>query len=68
MMMRVFLNGERGEVYQLTSNKYEQFEFEVGRESGTRLELRFSRFFRKPQKRKLSFLIHETDLFMPYDV
>ena len=68
MIMRVFLNGERCEVYRLTSNKYEQFEFEIGVENGTRLELRFSKFFQDPQKRKLSFLIYDTDLFMPYDI
>ena len=68
MEMRVFLNGERGEVYQLTSNRYQQFEFEVGMENGTRLELRFSKFFKDSQKRKLSFLIHDTDLLMPYDL
>jgi len=68
MNMRVFLNGERGEVYRLRSNKYEQFEFEVGRENGTRLELRFSKWYEDPQKRKLSFLIYDTDLFMPYDL
>ena len=68
MIMRVFVNGESGEVYQLTSNKYEQFEFEVAGENGTRLDLRFTRFFPDPQKRKLSFLIYDTDLFMPYDL
>lgn len=68
MIMRVFLNGERGEVYRLTSNKYEQFEFEISGENGTRLDLRFSKFFQDPQKRKLSFLIYDTDLFMPYDL
>ena len=68
MIMRVFLNGERGEVYRLTSNKYEQFEFEIGGENGTRLNLRFSKFFQDPEKRKLSFLIYDTNLFMPYDL
>jgi len=66
--MRVFLNGKQSEVYQLRSNKYEQFEFEVDGENGIRLDLRFSKFFPDPQKRKLSFLIHDTDLFMPYDL
>ena len=66
--MRVFLNGEGGEVYHLTSNKYQQFEYEVDMENGTRMELHFSKFFKDPQKRKLSFLIHETYTFMPYDL
>ena len=68
MKMRVFLNGKQSEVYRLTSNKYEQFEFETGGENKTRLDLRFSKFFQDPQKRKLSFLIYDTDLFMPYDL
>lgn len=68
MVMRVFLNGERGEVYQLTSKKHQEFEFEVDMENGTRLELRFSKFFKDPQNRKLSFLIYDTDLLMPYDL
>ena len=68
MVMRVFLNGERGEVYQLTSNKHQEFEFEVDMENGTRLELRFSKFVKDPEKRKLSFLIYDTDLLMPYDL
>ena len=68
MMMRVFLNGKRGEVYRLTSNKYEQFEFEVNGEKEKKLELRFSKGSKDPQKRKLSFLIYDTDLFMPYDI
>ena len=68
MAMRVFLNGERGQVYQLTSNKYQQFEFEADMENGTRLELRFSKFFKDSQKRKLSFLIYDTNLVMPYDL
>ena len=66
--MRVFLNGERGEVYQLTSNKHQQFEFEADMGNGTRLELRFSKFVKDSQKRKLSFLIYDTDLLMPYDL
>ncbi|MCF8143841.1 MAG: glycosyltransferase [Deltaproteobacteria bacterium] len=68
MSMRVLLNGKQGDAYQLISNKYEQFEFEIGGENGTRLELRFSKWFEDPHKRKLSFLIYDTDLFMPYDL
>ena len=68
MIMRVFLNGERGEVYRLTSNKYEQFEFEVNGEKKNKLKLRFSKWFEGPQKRRQSFLIYDTDLFMPYDI
>ena len=37
-------------------------------ENGTRLELRFSKFVKDSQKRKLSFLIYDTDLVMPYDL
>jgi len=68
MVMRVFLNGKRDKVYRLTANKYERFEFEVDGENESRLELRFSKWFKDPEKRKLSFLIHDTDLFMAYDL
>jgi len=68
MTMLVLVNGKRGETYQLTSNKYERFEFEISAESGARLELHFSKWFEDSHKRKLSFLIYDTDLFMPYDL
>jgi glycosyltransferase involved in cell wall biosynthesis len=68
MMMHTFLNGKLVEAHQLTSNKYEQFEFESRAKGETRLELRFSRSFEDPKKRKLSFLIYDTDIFMPYDL
>jgi len=68
MTMLIVVNGKRGESHHLTSNKYEQFEFELGAESEARLDLRFSKWFEDSHKRRLSFLIYDTDLFMPYDL
>jgi len=68
MMMHAYVNGKRWKAYQLTSHKHEKFEFEIGTERETRLELRFSKWFEDSHERKLSFLVYDTDLFMPYDL